>query len=246
VVGEVNSEPRLWRFHSDAINGAFLRRALGGRRFYNALKTDLFDEAIAVGLVPIIRSASASVTGIDLSPEVVQRARRRHPDLVAMTADIRRLPFDDGRFDLIVSISTLDHLANVSEIEEAIRELARLLAPGGTLALTMDNGANPAVALRNRLPRAALRRARLVAYPVGATVGPRRLEQLVSAAGLTTCRSEALMHCPRLPAVVLARLLERWSWGRTAFLRGARCFEALGGLPTRYSTGYFAAIVAKR
>jgi hypothetical protein len=54
------------------------------------------------------------------------------------------------------------------------------------------------------------------------------------------------MHCPRLPAVMLARLLERSPIARNGFLRTARRFDALDRLPTRYLTAYFAGIVAER
>jgi SAM-dependent methyltransferase len=243
---QASREPRLWRLHSDAVNGAFVRRALAGRRFRSGLKTDLFDEAMTAGIVPVIRESADSVAGIDFSAETVERARRRDPSLAAKTADVRRLPFEDGSFDLVVSLSTLDHLESVSEIEDAILELARVLAPGGTLALTVDNQANPAVALRNLLPGAPLRRIGLVAYAVGPTVGPRRLERLVRDAGLMPSRREALMHCPRLPAVTLARWLEGSSSAQARFLRTAGRFEALERLSSRYLTGYFAAIVAQR
>lgn len=238
-------EPRLWRIHSDTTNAAFLRDAIDGRRFRRALKTDLFDEATTGGVVPVMRAAADSVVGVDLSRDVVEAARARDPGLEAHVADVRGLPFADDEFDLVVSLSTLDHLANVGEIGAAIRELTRVLAPGGTLALTVDNRANPVVALRNMLPGAALRRTGLVAYEVGPTVGPRRLEQLVRAAGARPRRRAALMHCPRLPAVALARRLEGAPDARARFLRGARRFDALDRLPTRYVTGYFAAIVAE-
>jgi SAM-dependent methyltransferase len=239
-------EPHLWRLHSDATNRDFLARALRGRRFRRALKTDLFDEAVTAGLVPLLSEAAGATAGIDLSAEVVRRAGERHRELEAVHADVRRLPFDDAAFDLVVSLSTLDHLASVAEIGAAIRELARVLEPGGTLALTVDNLANPVVAVRNLLPSVPLRRAGLVAYELGVTVGPRRLERLVRAAGMTPRSTVALMHCPRLPAVVLARRLDRSPRTHDRFLRGARAFEALGRLPTRYLTGYFAAIVAER
>jgi SAM-dependent methyltransferase len=238
-------EPRLWRTHSDATNAAFLSTALGTRRYRRALKTDLFDEAINGGLVPELRTASDSVVGIDIAPAVVAGAKARHPDLQASVADVRRLPFGDDEFDLVVSLSTLDHLASVGEMATAMRELTRVLAPGGTLALTVDNRANPAVALRNLLPGRALRRAGLVAYDVGPTVGPRRLERMVGAAGARPLTCEALMHCPRLPAVVIARRLDGSAHGRGRFLRAAGRFDVLRRLPTRYLTGYFTAIVAE-
>ena len=144
-----------------------------------------------------------------------------------------------------MSLSTLDRLASVEEIAGAIRELARVLAPGGTIALTLDNRANPVVALRGLLPGAGLRRAGLVAYEIGPTVGPRRLERFVRAAGMDPRAREALMHCPRLPAVALARRIERSPRGASRFLLAAGGFDALDRLPTRYLTGYFSAIVAE-
>ena len=238
-------EPHLWRLHSDATNAAFLRRALDGRRFARALKTDLFDEATTGGVVPMLRDAAESITGIDLSRDIVERAQRRYPDVAAIEADVRRLPFDDDSFDLVVSLSTLDHLSSVAEIEGGIRELGRVLAPGGTLALTVDNQANPVIALRGLLPGAAMRGVGLVAYRIGPTVGPRRLERFVRSAGMQPRAREALMHCPRLPAVALARRIERSPRGGRRFLRAAAGFDALDRLPTRYVTGYFAAIVAE-
>jgi SAM-dependent methyltransferase len=239
-------EPRLWRLHSDATNRAFLARALAGRRFESVLKTDLFDEAVTAGVMPVLREHAGSVAGIDLSPDVVALAAGRHPEIAARRGDVRDLPFGDASFDLVVSLSTLDHLASVGEIGAAIGGLRRVLAPGGTLALTIDNLVNPVVAARNALPGAALREAGLVAYRVGPTVGPRRLERLVREAGLEPLSRAALMHCPRLPAVALARRIERSPVRSERFLRAARAFEVLGRLPTRYLTGYFVAIVARR
>lgn len=237
-------EPRLWRRHSDAVNAAFVRRAVDGRRFGRALKTDLFDEATTGGVVPVMSEVAGAVAGIDIASDVADAARVRHPRLETRVADVRRLPFDDASFDLVVSLSTLDHLASPREIEGALRELVRVLAPGGTLAVTIDNGANPVVALRNALPAGPLRRAGAVAYEVGPTVGPRQLERLVVSAGARPRAREALMHCPRLPAVVAARRVGPGAEAR--FLRAARRFEGLARLPTRYATGYFAAVIADR
>ena len=238
------SEPRLWRLHSDAVNSAFVAGAIAGRHFRHALKTDLFDEAVTTGVVPLLAGVAERVSGVDVSSQIVAQARRHHPQLEARIADIRELPFADETFDLVVSLSTLDHLDTVEEIATAIGEIARVLVPNGMLVLTVDNRANPVVALRNALPGGALQRARLVAYETGPTIGPRRLERLVRAAGLRPRTSKALMHCPRLPAVVAARCVSDSPLAHARFLRVAASIDVLDRLPTRYLTGYFAAIVA--
>jgi SAM-dependent methyltransferase len=242
---QAGREPRIWRLHSDTVNAAFVRRAVSGRHFRSALKTDLFDETVSEGIVPVIREAADAVTGIDFSSDVVEQAQRRDPRLATRTADIRRLPFEDASFDLVVSLSTIDHLDSLEEMQEAVLELARVLSPGGTLVITVDNKVNPVVALRGLLPGPTMRRLGLVAYPVGPSVGPRRLEEFVRRAGLRAQVRDALMHCPRLPAVALARRL-RSPRSEARFLRGARRFEALDRLPSRYLTGYFAAVIANR
>jgi predicted SAM-dependent methyltransferase len=58
---------------------------------------------------------------------------------VDVVADIREgLPFEDGAFDLIVTIHTLPELA-FREMDRALAELFRVLAPGGTLRLSLPD-----------------------------------------------------------------------------------------------------------
>jgi SAM-dependent methyltransferase len=53
---------------------------------------------------------------------------------VAVNGDARRLPFPDGAFDRVIAAEVLEHIV---EDEQALRELARVLRPGGTLAATV-------------------------------------------------------------------------------------------------------------
>lgn len=59
-------------------------------------------------------------------PAMVDRARARGVD--ARRARIEELPFDDGEFDVVVCNWTLYHLPDV---DAGVRELARVLRPGG-------------------------------------------------------------------------------------------------------------------
>src|SRR5579875_1795811 len=197
---------RLWRAHSDAVNTRLVRRWLP-TGFDRLLKTDLFDEAVATGLYPELAAKAAHVAGVDLSSEIVDAARRRYPGIDAETASVLALPFPDGSFDAIVSNSTLDHFQRIEMLHSALRELARVMTPGGTLLITLDNRLNPMIALRTTPRLGALhRRLGLVPYFVGVTCGPRGLARALNAAGFRVRELTAIMHCPpQLGAVIAER-----------------------------------------
>ena len=185
-----------------------------------------------------LREAGAKVVTVDAAPGMV-------PDVIA-PAD--HLPFADGSFDAIVSNSTLDHFETIEELVVALRELARITRPGGTLVLTLDNLANPVVALRSVLPQTPLRRLGLVPYYVGATCGPRQMCTLVREAGFEVDQVETLMHCPRVLAVATARVVDRYGSAalQQRFLRHLTWYDRLGRWPTRHLTSYFTAVRAVR
>jgi SAM-dependent methyltransferase len=75
-----------------------------------------------------------SVTGIELAPASLQLARARGAGEVLPGSLTEPLPFADGTFDLAVALDVLEH---VGDDEAALRELARVLAPGGRLLVTV-------------------------------------------------------------------------------------------------------------
>lgn len=239
---------RLWRAHSDAVNGELVERWLpkGGRG--RALKTDLYDEAMGEGLRLPLEARGFEVVAVDFAPSVLREAAARHRSLEIVAADVRRLPFADDSFDVVVSNSTLDHFATRAEILESLQGLRRVMKPGGRLLITMDNLRHPAVALRNALPQKALRRMGLVDYPVGATVGPRGLARLMREARLEVLDTAAILHCPRALAVRRARSIERKGQApsRARLLRRLARWEALGRLPTRFLTGHYVAMLVRK
>jgi len=81
----------------------------------------------------------AVITAFDLSPRMLQRARRRlRSERVShAVADLTRLPYADNTFDAIVCGWVLEHLPSPTP---GLRELARVLQPGGKLLLlTTEN-----------------------------------------------------------------------------------------------------------
>ena len=119
-----------------------------------------------------------------------------------------------------------------------------MLLPGGQLLLTMDNLANPLIALRNSLPFVLWKRLGLVPYFVGTTCGPRRLRRAVLSVGFKLLETTAIMHCPRVLMVRRARKLqaEGRPEAQARFLRRLMRYEILARWPTRFLTGYFVAV----
>lgn len=76
------------------------------------------------------------VTGIDVDPAMLAAARSRS-DCAGVSVALREaraeeLPFDDGAFDVVLAVTVL---CFVPDAHGAVREMARVLAPGGRLVL---------------------------------------------------------------------------------------------------------------
>lgn len=243
-----DTAPRLWRRYCDGLNADLVEAWVGSAPLGRCLKTDLYDEVAGEGLAPLLAGLADEVHGVDVSARMVAVACARHPSLHGAVADVRDLPFADSSFDLVVSNSTLDHFDATTDITRALDELYRVLEPGGRLVLTLDNLANPLVALRQRLPLDLLQRIRLVPYPVGQTLTPAGLRHAVQGAGFLVLDERALMHAPRVLAVWGCRLSERLGDARAGAraLRLLRRMEGLAGRRGRYRTGYYAAVLARR
>ena len=236
----------LWRAHSDAVNSVLLDHWLPKEPVEWLLKTDLFDEARGEGLYPLLASRAQEFIGIDLSLAIACAAKSRYIGLQASGADVRCLPFADGVFSAVLSNSTLDHFQSWDEVVASLRELRRVLCKDGQLLLTLDNLANPVVALRNVLPFRPLRRLGIVPYYVGATSGPRQLRSILQQLDFEVLETKAVLHCPRVLAVAVAGMLEKRAGLDTQrrFLRVLMAFEGLSSWPTRFLTGYFVAAKA--
>ena len=185
-----------------------------------------------------------TIAALDISAMVAATARRRYPHLAGVSADVRAIPLRDSSFDAIVSLSTLDHFESQSDIRIALGELFRLLKPGGTLIITLDNPSNPVVGLRNRLPYAMTHALGLVPYPVGRTLDPQQAKRAVTDAGFVVEECTAVMHAPRVLAIPLMNFAGNGTRRETRkrLLDLAMRFEKLELRPSRFLTGHFVAI----
>ncbi|MBL7257178.1 class I SAM-dependent methyltransferase [Paractinoplanes lichenicola] len=70
------------------------------------------------------------IDGIDLSPQMIEYARGQGGRVTFSVGDVAALPYPDASFDLIVSSLSQHHW---SQVDAGIRDLRRVLRPGGRL-----------------------------------------------------------------------------------------------------------------
>jgi len=95
----------------------------------------VLDVGTGTGTVAVLACArAAGVTAVDAEPSMLEIARRRAPAATVRRAVLPHLPFPDGVFDAAVANFVLNH---VGDPEAAVREMRRVVRPGGRLAVTI-------------------------------------------------------------------------------------------------------------
>ena len=108
----------------------------------NVLKTDLFNEAMGYPIPGGIAAniEAKSVIGVEIDPEVTEKARQNYHDYYNQfkvsyrDGDIRALKQKDQEFDVILDLSTLDHVWP-EEVGQVISEYNRVLKQNGEILL---------------------------------------------------------------------------------------------------------------
>jgi len=129
-----------------------LARFLEPRGVERVLDSGTGTGALAFALAPLVRE----VVGVDLVPELLERARRHageFPNVSFVEGDAEHLALESGSFDVAGSLRTLHHVARP---ELAVAELVRVTRPGGVvLVIDQIAPADPLSAVElNRFERA--------------------------------------------------------------------------------------------
>jgi 2-polyprenyl-3-methyl-5-hydroxy-6-metoxy-1,4-benzoquinol methylase len=95
-------------------------------------------------------ATGAEICAVDISPELLQKARRRGlpTDRVRFLAKGFEDCDVDGPFDAVIGSSVLHHL----EVEPSLRKIFGLLRPGGILAFAEPNMLNPQICVQKNIP----------------------------------------------------------------------------------------------
>lgn len=99
---------------------------------------------LGCGVGRITRALSPSFersVGVDISAPMIARARAMNADRPSCEWVVNDAPdlsaFGDGEFDLVVSFIVLQHVPDRAVISSYLREMARILAPGGAMVVQM-------------------------------------------------------------------------------------------------------------
>lgn len=132
---------RAWRKGADDYDAgiAKVERGIlrGGREWVGSRAAGrVLEVAVGTGRSLPFYPDGVTLTGVDLSPEMLAHARRRAADLGRTIdlaeGDAERLPYADASFDTVVCALGL---CAIPDAEAAIAEMRRVLVPGGRLLL---------------------------------------------------------------------------------------------------------------
>lgn len=173
-------------------------RELIATRLQGRQDLDLLDVGCGVGeFHPFVKGMFGRVCGADVSPASIAQARIRNPEVQYKAYEGETLPYDSAAFDLSTAICVLHHVPPAQWVG-FLREMRRVVRPGGVVCLIEHNPLNP-------LTRLAVARCEFDRDAVLLRAG--RVRALMADAGLHDARSHYFLMLPS--AAPLVRRVER-------------------------------------
>lgn len=123
---------------------ALIRKTIWPLRKKKLLKLDLWNEVVNTKILFWAAAMGAKIYGIDISDYLVKKARQDFKKINIpvhlRVSDIRKIKFKSNFFDYLYSMGTIEH---IPDYEKAIREIYRVLKPGGKCIIGVPNKLDP-------------------------------------------------------------------------------------------------------
>jgi len=139
-----SSYERVARHYADEIAGELAEKPFD-RDFLNRFADRIGDgRVVELGCGPghvsaYLAARGPRVSGIDLSPAMIEQARRLFPRIAFEVGDMLHLPFDEGTLAGLVSFYSIVHF-DERQTDVAFAEMSRVLDSNGVLALAFHVG----------------------------------------------------------------------------------------------------------
>jgi SAM-dependent methyltransferase len=200
-----------WRLFTSAIDDWMRSGAPAPSRILDAGCGDGINLSFFARLASA-RGWSSRIVGADYSP--LRLARAGAYGAFLMRTSISALPFDSGVFDVIVCNHVLEH---VPDDQAAMRELRRVVRPGGLVIIGVPNEGSPLGRLRNHVLQRSILRSTDHVNMYTADVLRERLTR--ADLRIVTIHPDGFF----VPHTVLHSWLNRWGPLRHALNTAARC-----------------------
>lgn len=112
------------------------------KEFKNLKKLKILDVGTGGSLMPeYLASLGAKVTSVDLEKRMESK-KSQERGIKFVATDMTKMPFKDNSFDVVMSVSAIEHLDNKKDFweatEKALKEMKRVTKIGGKIYLTTD------------------------------------------------------------------------------------------------------------
>lgn len=90
-----------------------------------------------------LAQAGYAMVGVDPSDGMLDVMRQRAPAISAVQGSGTALPFADDRFDLVISVAVMHHIADPADVRQTLCEMVRVVRPHGRVIIWDHNPRNP-------------------------------------------------------------------------------------------------------
>jgi ubiquinone/menaquinone biosynthesis C-methylase UbiE len=106
--------------------------------------------------IPDLLARGGQVFALDFAPEMIEQARARvsanggDRGVQYSVGDVTDLPFETNYFDAVIGVGLIEYL---TDVDSALRQMFRVLKPGGILIVTVPNIVSPFMAYETFVPK---------------------------------------------------------------------------------------------